>query len=153
MATSLSVLRYGRRCTPPKHFSASGTDLCQGPSKHQGLVRLKRLGKSIKIVQLLEPRTRDLPVVTQGLNHCTTACHHGIEVHDESRKRRKVVARSPRKSASSVIQQRNKTESNKAWSQAGRPRSHGSSPSRVQNVLISTPSKPGLGSTNSHIQW
>jgi hypothetical protein len=63
MAVSLSALRTGRCFTPQKHyFNASGTHFCYRLSKPQGLVRPEELGKFIKIIHLIGPRTRDLPV-------------------------------------------------------------------------------------------
>jgi hypothetical protein len=51
------------RSTPQKHFSASGTRLCQKLSKPQGLLRLKGLGKFIKLIYVIGSRSRDLPVL------------------------------------------------------------------------------------------
>jgi hypothetical protein len=47
-------LTHRPRSTPQKHyFSASGTDFCWSLSKHQGLVRLKGLGKLEKLIYLI----------------------------------------------------------------------------------------------------
>jgi hypothetical protein len=63
MAVRLSALRTGHCFTPQKHyFYASGTHFCWKLSKPQGLVRPEGFGKLIKIIHLIESRTRDLPV-------------------------------------------------------------------------------------------
>jgi hypothetical protein len=60
----LSALHAGRSFTPKKHYYyyyASGTHFCSRLSKPQSLVRPERLGKSMKIIQLIRSRTRDHP--------------------------------------------------------------------------------------------
>jgi hypothetical protein len=61
MAVSVLALRPGCLFTPKKHISASGTHLCFGLSISQGLVRADALGKSLKVIELIVSRTRDLP--------------------------------------------------------------------------------------------
>jgi hypothetical protein len=54
-------LTHRPRSTPQKHFSASGTHFCYRLSEPQGLLRPEGLDKLEKFVDLIAPRTRDLP--------------------------------------------------------------------------------------------